>query len=96
MFMKFTLYVNNNDWDGPVGDLQVPEQKICLNIKDIEFVQQSGKWRNTELARQHQTFILHNDRFILQMRGGNSYTVKGIFEEFCDTLANFQDNKEVV
>ena len=47
MFMKFELYSHQNDmFEAPVGaDDGMPQQKICLNLKTIDNVQQSGQYR---------------------------------------------------
>ena len=47
MFMKFTLFSNHHQdgFEGPVGyDGDRPQQKICINLKKIETIQQSGRW----------------------------------------------------
>lgn len=48
MFMKFDLFQQHNphDFEAPVGSNdKMPQQKICLNLKNIDNVQQSGQYQ---------------------------------------------------
>lgn len=46
--------------------------------------------------RIQEIFIMHMDRFIIQMKNGHSHTVLGKFEEMAEVLGRFKDKLETV
>jgi hypothetical protein len=107
MFKIFTMVDHRHDdhFNPPIaGDLS--PQKICVNLKQIDALQQIGHWINHAvpnenfIARRHHIadnrFIVAQDRFTIIMKTGNQFNVIGNFDEIADILSNFPDDRETV
>lgn len=104
MFLKFTLASHDEHDQGEI-------QKICLNSERIEAVQQLVRYEAIPIGepdfdeprrrirvghREQRRPVIELDRFIIQMKNGNSWTVMGSFDEFCEILTRFSSKKETV
>lgn len=133
MFKTFLLFGGHHpdDFEAPVGHRDpMPQQKICINLKRIDIVSQSGNYqdipveprpgeqipdemrginpdaepafrparpaRPARAQRRRQVFVMDADRFVIQLDNGHSYTVMGVFDEFCEMLSNFREKMESV
>lgn len=55
----------------------------------------TGRQRQPNHEQRQQWTIL-NDRYVIQLRKGSSWTVVGDFQEFANILAQFQDERETI
>lgn len=99
---------DRSDENGNPLEVPAPSHKLCINLNEIAYMEQIGMWTNNQEPRpganinrrnnnQNNTFVITPDIFKIVMKKGNGqFVVVGDFNEFTQTLTQFQNQWEEI